>query len=384
MAIKLPQARFSDAPRRPTPKDNTDLILRVMGNNPYAQAIDQITPVLSKALEQRALRRRQANTVQQMASTAGEAPPDQNNGLDPETYGKLLAIKTGRANEARQEKLNAAEEARKNNLAVLQALQAQSGYTGTDANGKPVTYPGIRGIQPSINDQGLFQLGTEGFQPGMKPIVGAGKGAGGGGYSIPRGVDPATNRVVYSDSKRMGLFYDDGKPYTGGAPGALNLKTLPSDQIQKETDLASLKFSLDKVKGAYNDDLVGPLGARVGRGKQYLEGTSTPEAADFYSNVADLKNQMLYLRSGKQINESEYNRLLQALPNEYMSPTDFKKRLSNFEQLYNNIVTTRQNALQGSGYRMPQQPTLQTLNAPTPTKVTHRWNPQTKKVEVIP
>lgn len=173
------------------------------------------------------------------------------------------------------------------------------------------------------------------------------------GYFIPRGVDPTNNKPVYSSSKKMGLFYDDGTPYTGSGVGTLNLKTLPSEQIEKEGQMSSLEFALDKVANSYADDFVGPVSSRTGRGKQYLEGLSTPEAADFYGNVSDLRNQLVYLRSGKQINEQEYKRLLESLPNENLSPTDFKRKFNNFLELYNQMKGTRKQMLQGTGYRYP-------------------------------
>lgn len=173
---------------------------------------------------------------------------------------------------------------------------------------------------------------------------------GGTGYITPRGVDTQSGRPVYSNSKKAGLFYDDGTQFKD-QPGKLNLQALPEAQIEKESSLATLKFALDKIKSSYDPEYVGPIGSRIGKGKQYIEGAATPEATDFYSNVADLRNQIVYLRSGKQINETEYKRLLDALPNENLSPTDFSQRLSNTVKMIQEIESSRQKALSGSGYR---------------------------------
>lgn len=173
------------------------------------------------------------------------------------------------------------------------------------------------------------------------------------GYFIPRGVDPQTNRPVYSHSKQIGMFYDDMTPYKGTALGGLNLKPLPSEQITAETQLDNLKYALDKIKSTYSPDLVGPASARIGRGKQYIEGMAIPEAADFYASVGDLRNQIIYLRSGKQINEAEYKRLMDTLPNEYLAPTDFEQKMKYVEGMLNSILESRQRTLSGSGYRVP-------------------------------
>jgi len=132
----------------------------------------------------------------------------------------------------------------------------------------------------------------------------------GGGYYIPRGVDPETNKPVYSHSKQIGLFFDDGTQYRGAGVGKLTLNPMSGEMLDKEDAFSNLGFSMNKIKESYSDDLVGPADARVGRGKQYLEGVSTPEAANFYSNLSDLKNQIIYLKSGKQINEQEFVELL--------------------------------------------------------------------------
>lgn len=203
------------------------------------------------------------------------------------------------------------------------------------------------------------------------------------GRWIPRGADATTGRAVYSNEYRPGLFYSDGSEFTG-QPGDLKLKSLPGEQIQKETDLATLGQSIERISKLYNPELVGPVGARVGKGKQYIEGTATPEAASFYSTVQDARNQIVYLRSGKQINEEEYKRLMDALPNENMSPTDFQARLVNFKQLYNTILESRKSALSGSGYRGPKTELKPINTGGNQQKATMRWNPATGKVEPIP
>lgn len=285
--IRLPQARSSAAPRTSKQYDNGDMIMKVMGTNPYAQAIDQVTPILAAALQKRQELRKQAQQVGQVETAYG---------MDP---GKLQGLPLAQAT----------------------------------------------------------TIGKDIFDQQSKQSM-AGKKTEGGGYFIPRGVDPATGRPVYSDSKKIGLFFDDNTPYKGGAPGALNLKAQPSDQLQKESDLSTLKFALDKVKGSYDPELVGPIASRYGKGKQYIEGAATPEATDFYSNAADMRNQLVYLRSGKQINEEEYARLKSAIPNEEMSPTDFSRRMTNFEQLLDTMQRARSQALAGSGYRNPNQGAL--------------------------
>lgn len=61
MALRLPEKQLSnDAIQRRVPRDNSQMIMQAMGNNPYARAIDQITPVIANALQMRAQLRQQA------------------------------------------------------------------------------------------------------------------------------------------------------------------------------------------------------------------------------------------------------------------------------------------------------------------------------------
>lgn len=72
--IRLPQSRPSAAPRTTKTYDNTDAILKVMGQNPFAQAIDQVTPLLAQALQRRQELRQQAQQVAQVESAYGMQP----------------------------------------------------------------------------------------------------------------------------------------------------------------------------------------------------------------------------------------------------------------------------------------------------------------------
>lgn len=79
MALELPRARLSGAPqlrRRDVPVDQ---ILAVLGRNPYAEAMNNVRPLLSDALAKRAALRRevvQAKEIQKILQSDGR-PPDQ-------------------------------------------------------------------------------------------------------------------------------------------------------------------------------------------------------------------------------------------------------------------------------------------------------------------
>ena len=348
MALNMRQIQL---PQRRVPLEQ---IVAVRGQNPLATGIEQAGALVGKALERRAELRRQGQVVAALANAAGEQNPNVE-GIDPGSYETLLRLKTDRNAKVAQ--------AAKDRVAQELALEKlRSGYSEYDpATQTTRTYPGVQDFNIKYDAAGnpYAERGPS-YGPAMKPKSMSG-GSNQGGYFTPRGVDAATNQPVYSHSKQPGLFYADMTPYKGGAPGAFTLKSLPSDQITQESSLATLDLALKNINDSFNSDLVGPVASRVGKGKQYVEGLATPEATNFYSNVADLRNQILYLRTGKQINETEYQRLLAAVPNENMSPTDFRKRLANTQKLIKTIIESRAKALSGSGYRgassnLPQIP----------------------------
>lgn len=160
--------------------------------------------------------------------------------------------------------------------------------------------------------------------------------------------------------KVMGVTYGgDTKEIT--VPGGQQLnplkKTLPADASTQLGDFDTLSSQLERVKTSKKPEYTGALDSRTGALAQTVDMPSiglgaSPERSDFYSNINSIRNQLLYLRSGKQINEQEYKRLLQELPDEHRSDVDFDAKLANFETVFNEIKGNRRSAL-ATGYNVP-------------------------------
>lgn len=160
--------------------------------------------------------------------------------------------------------------------------------------------------------------------------------------------------------KVMGVTYG-GETKEITVPGGQQLnplkKTLPADASTQLGDFDTLSSQLERVKATKKPEFTGPLDARTGSLAQTVDLPSvglgaSPDRSDFYSNINSIRNQLLYLRSGKQINEQEYHRLLQELPDEKRSDVDFDAKLANFETVFNEIKGNRRNAL-ATGYNIP-------------------------------
>lgn len=359
MPIEIPQARALRQIQVQQRKIPIEQIMAVLGHSPVATGIDTAGQVIGQTLTRRAELQRQGQQVAQLAALAQEQAPV-NNALTPEMYERGLALKS--AHEAK--KSLAAQNRVKGEL---ESEKYKTGYSTFD----PVTheetqYPGVKGLSIEYDESGNPKvMRSPEYSPATKPVGGGASGK--KPFIIPRGIDPESGRPVFSDSQRLGHFYDDGTPFRG-QPGKLTLQSLSETATQKESGLATLKLALGKIKDSYDEKYVGPIASRLGKGKQYVEGMAEPKAAQFYSAVADFRAQIMYMRSGQQINESEYQRLLSTLPNEERAPTDFTKKLEYSQKMLEEIIEARRKAAIGGGYR--QTGNLQPITPRSPQSIT--------------
>lgn len=150
-------------------------------------------------------------------------------------------------------------------------------------------------------------------------------------------------------------------PTPGGKPlGPKTEPTLPAGEAEKSGGLEGMKVDLAKAKELYFDpekgprrDWVGMYDSRMGDFKDLtgILGSADPKRVTFKSIISGLQNQILYLRSGKAINEAEFGRLMKELPDPNRSEVDFEARLANFERELNNIAAARSAAFGQAGYR---------------------------------
>lgn len=191
--IKLPQPQFDTNFRVGKPKDQSELIMQVLGQNPFASAINEVSPQISDALAKRAELRRQAQVVAALQSAAqgndnGQPLPS---GTTPENFQNLLKIKTDRS-------AKEAEAAKSRVELELKLEQLRKGYEETDPTGTRRTYPGVQGLNITYDQNGNPQiLRTPEYKPAILPKS---KNSGSGGKSgdplkeLQNDLDPAYPR----------------------------------------------------------------------------------------------------------------------------------------------------------------------------------------------
>lgn len=172
------------------------------------------------------------------------------------------------------------------------------------------------------------------------------------------------------------LFEKDGKPYailsrvdkdglpvvvpvpdSGGERGAFVKPALAAESTQQLADFETLESIANGFEKFTDEDLkefVGPANARIEKAKLYTP-KAKERAGDFYQQLQDMKNQIIYLRSGKQINESEYKRLIDAMPDENKNIGVFKVQAKRFVKTFRLMMENRRKELSKS-YRNVSQP----------------------------
>ncbi len=148
-------------------------------------------------------------------------------------------------------------------------------------------------------------------------------------------------------------------------------KTLPSEMVTQQQQIGTLQETLSRVKQTYDPSYVGFVSGRLGKIGEKTIGVGERQSK-FYSDLAQLRNTLIYLYSGKQINESEYKRLTEQLPMENMPESTFKARMENFELTLMSIMENRKTAMGGYGTNV-QNPKVTPANptgivVPPPTR----------------
>lgn len=125
-------------------------------------------------------------------------------------------------------------------------------------------------------------------------------------------------------------------------------KPLTGEMITTQQQIGTVDDTFKRVKELYRPEFVGPIQGRAGAVRSATVG-NPEDRATFYSALQDINNTLVYLKSGKQINEQEYARLKGAMPHRNLADSDFRARMIEFEKVFNSIITERQKNMGGYG-----------------------------------
>lgn len=158
---------------------------------------------------------------------------------------------------------------------------------------------------------------------------------------------PATDKGIIPVSGRTGEVKPGSQP--------IGNKPTPESEIKAGKELGTLLDTVGQIKSLYSSDFVGPVAGRAYQlGQKFV---NLPEKqVKFYSYVNDAKDALLRARSGAQINEQEYQRLVGFLPDANLPEKNFEARVKRFEEQLNIIAKNREREMKGGGYSPPAAP----------------------------
>ena len=172
---------------------------------------------------------------------------------------------------------------------------------------------------------------------------------------------------------------------TVGEPTRLKSK-LSAEQLGKVGELNAILQNINKTKELYgygtgkeHIEWVGVIGGRKGGIKSKYLGTASGDQVKFYAYVKDMQDALLRARSGAQINEQEYARLVNFLPDPNLPSTTFKARLDRFEEATKILLNEKLSAFgqgygtSGLGESAPIKEETKTINGKTYVKKNGKW-----------
>lgn len=135
----------------------------------------------------------------------------------------------------------------------------------------------------------------------------------------------------------------------GGIPAPT--KPLPEAAAKEFGALAALRAQVGEAKRLYNSRYVGPVAGRYYSVAENLVNLP-PEQVQFYAYVNDIKDALLRARSGAQINEQEYARLVKFLPTAELPPQNFMARMKRFDKAVEMIQREKAKTYSAQGYQI--------------------------------
>jgi len=148
------------------------------------------------------------------------------------------------------------------------------------------------------------------------------------------------------------------------------------------TNAQSVQADIKRIRTQFKPELVGPLMGRYNSIEQALVG-GNPDITNLYQTAQRLHNTIVYLRTGKQMNESEAARILAELPGKNERPDVFLAKLNNMGSYFDEWMTNRAKLAFGrtTGEDVGRLTGTGGPSTPAGTGRVRRYNPITGQIE---
>jgi len=127
---------------------------------------------------------------------------------------------------------------------------------------------------------------------------------------------------------------------TGKVAGRLGDYKPAASAEEALTNAQSVQADIARIRTQFKPELVGPLMGRYNSVEQALVG-GNPDITNLYQTSQRLHNTIVYLRTGKQMNESEASRILAELPGKNERPDVFLTKLNNVGTYFDEWMQNR-------------------------------------------
>jgi hypothetical protein len=150
-------------------------------------------------------------------------------------------------------------------------------------------------------------------------------------------------KYVDQNNTEWRIFFN---PKTGEETRRVKVGPAAQSTLQsgKNSQYAAMVDLLNNIKAGKKDDYLGGAlsgGGGLLGGVREITGMIDDQEAQFRANVSSLANQLLYLRSGAQINEQEFERLMKEMPSVTLAPNVFESRLQAFEKQLSSMLRAK-------------------------------------------
>lgn len=163
------------------------------------------------------------------------------------------------------------------------------------------------------------------------------------------------NHMFYADTMDPVDFGATPSGGSGGTPAVPSPKvppTLPNEAIDFNTRASTIAKTLQDIRSTYKPEYVGPVAGPVSKIIDTKTPWGNPDRSLFRNRVAKAFNDLVYLRTGKQLNQDESVRMADEFISKNNTPVAFNSALTSMTEEMNGLVSNRRKGYLQAGYRV--------------------------------
>jgi hypothetical protein len=130
-------------------------------------------------------------------------------------------------------------------------------------------------------------------------------------------------------------------------------KAAPSGERESLNKLFEFDSQLERIEKSYDPKYVGRVQGVAGAAKELTGVGANKKESEFRQVTRDISDTLLRLRSGAQINEQEYQRMLKLVPTTNLPEQVFEARLKSLRTAIKDSIRIRKGTMEDSGFIVP-------------------------------